>query len=182
MGCSSPWSSRSLSSLSARTGTQPLSVRTACRARAQGPKTSTFPSRTKILVLGQIPNTNIYRNVNEYREVRSQLGVGKMAQWIKPVPCTCEVSTSSEPWNLSTWEAERRHPQDKLGIWVSVRGPASVNSGQQLKKTLDLNIRPPHLHHLHLSALALAHTHAVTCTYMQMYIKPTYIPQMGSGV
>ncbi|XP_063135207.1 testis anion transporter 1 isoform X11 [Rattus norvegicus] len=25
--------------------------------------------RTKILVLGQIPNTNIYRNVNEYREV-----------------------------------------------------------------------------------------------------------------
>ncbi|KAL6058929.1 hypothetical protein STEG23_022117, partial [Scotinomys teguina] len=34
-----------------------------------GPETGAFPSRTKILILGQIPNTNIYRNVNDYREV-----------------------------------------------------------------------------------------------------------------
>ncbi|XP_051009391.1 testis anion transporter 1 [Acomys russatus] len=31
--------------------------------------------RTKILVLGQIPNTNIYRNINEYREVMLIPGV-----------------------------------------------------------------------------------------------------------
>lgn len=53
-----------------------------------------------------------------------------------------------------------------------MRGPASVNSGQQLKKTLDLNLWPPHTNLLHLSALV--HLCAVTGTYIQTYIKHTY--------
>lgn len=36
-------------------------------------KANAFPYRTKILLLGQIPNTNIYRSFQDYREVRIQM-------------------------------------------------------------------------------------------------------------
>ncbi|XP_038199777.1 testis anion transporter 1 [Arvicola amphibius] len=41
--------------------------------------------RTKILVLGQIPNTNIYRNVNDYREAMLIPGV-------KILQCCCSIT------------------------------------------------------------------------------------------